>query len=231
MMYGGSGDDWLDGGAGHDDLFGGEGNDILIGGSGKNKLNGDGGNDTLIGGAGTDTLNGDDGHDWLDGGEGDDTLNGGAGTDTLIGNTGVNTLTGGENVDYFVFAPDGTNQKDTIVDFKVGEDKIAISNSLFGFLENVWNYGLSSDEDTLALAMNFIDEDRTTYVGNYVGSYLTYFSLTGSPNTYLVYDPDDSVTGDIEVLAKIKGVLPGELLSGNSFIDLDTITPDPDIGS
>jgi hypothetical protein len=55
-MYGGDGDDFLQGGAGNDALFGGNGND------------------TLTGGQGRDLLFGGDGADWMRGNSGDDLL-------------------------------------------------------------------------------------------------------------------------------------------------------------
>jgi hypothetical protein len=47
---------WLFGGAGNDHLQGGGGNDVLRGGAGNDNLDGGRGNDILIGGAGNDTL-------------------------------------------------------------------------------------------------------------------------------------------------------------------------------
>ena len=90
-LYGGDGDDTLNGGDGHDKLYGGEGDDTLNGGSG---------NDKLYGGWGNDILNGGDGHDKLYGGHGDDVLNGGAGNDRLYGGRGDDILDGGAGSDY-----------------------------------------------------------------------------------------------------------------------------------
>jgi Ca2+-binding RTX toxin-like protein len=69
-LFGGAGDDSLDGNAGADRLFGDAGDDTLVG---------DGGADRLFGGAGNDSLSGGDGNDWLEGGAGADTLDGGLG--------------------------------------------------------------------------------------------------------------------------------------------------------
>ncbi len=57
---------------------------ILYGGEGNDTLNGRSGDDFLYGGEGDDTLNGDAGDDVLDGGTGNDRLRGGAGDDTYM---------------------------------------------------------------------------------------------------------------------------------------------------
>ena len=102
VLFGGDGDDLLEGFGGPDFLFGGAGNDSLYGGSQAevaaqaailNELPGgtpdegfsdhndviDGGlgNDAIFGGAGLDVLYGGDGADSIDGGTGGDTLYGG----------------------------------------------------------------------------------------------------------------------------------------------------------
>ena len=58
----------------------------------------------------------------LTGGAGNDTLDGRAGDDTLIGGAGNDRLTGGAGSDTFVFA--AGFGKDTIADFRIGEDRI-----------------------------------------------------------------------------------------------------------
>ena len=114
-VFGGEGDDRLEGGDDPDDLYGEEGDDSLNGGAG---------GDRLFGGEGADTLDGGSGEDWLLGGEGDDTLTGGAGADT------------------FVFTPD--HGDDTITDFSDGEDLIDLSGleGITGFEQlNIETYG------------------------------------------------------------------------------------------
>jgi Ca2+-binding RTX toxin-like protein len=69
-------------------LYGGTGNDTLTGGARIDWLYGDKGNDTLNGGAG---------NDYLFGGEGNDRLIGGTGNDYLKGNAGADTFVFGEN--------------------------------------------------------------------------------------------------------------------------------------
>lgn len=103
-------DDVINGRGGDDVLSGLSGNDLLRGGSG---------NDCLFGGIGDDRLFGGSGHDTLFGGDGDDFLNGGTGNDRLGG---------GRGRDLFVIAENSGT--DTIVDFEVGTDRIALSGGL-----------------------------------------------------------------------------------------------------
>ncbi len=95
---------------GKDQLFGKKGNDTLIGGSGKDRLYGGGGNDSLIGGRGKDYLYGEDEND------------------SLIGGYGNDTIYGGENADIFVLKQG--HDRDTIIDFEDGTDKIGLAGSL-----------------------------------------------------------------------------------------------------
>jgi len=73
------GDDYIDGGAGSDEIYGGGGDDTIIGGTGS---------DQLYGEAGDDTITGDQGADYIDGGAGDDILEGGAGADEFVFHAG-----------------------------------------------------------------------------------------------------------------------------------------------
>lgn len=102
----------------------GNANDVtMTGGAGVN---------TFTGGAGKDTIDGGEGNDVLDGGAGADVLIGGAGDDNLSGGAGADMLTGGEGADTFTFAvatdSNGVNV-DTIADFMIGTDKLAITTA------------------------------------------------------------------------------------------------------
>lgn len=102
-LYGGEGEDRLNGGPRADRILGddpdasgkaaaGPGNDTINGGPGNDTLSGLGGNDTIYGNAGNDTLNGNTGNDTLNGEVGNDTLNGNSGNDTHNGGNGNDTL-------------------------------------------------------------------------------------------------------------------------------------------
>lgn len=114
-IRGGFGPDELTGGAGNDDIRSSFGNDTVFGRGGDDLLAGQGGNDRLFGGAGNDRLFG---------GSGSDVLDGGTGNDLLVGGSGNNTLTGGQGNDVFVFSRSTGN--DTITDYEVGADIVAI---------------------------------------------------------------------------------------------------------
>lgn len=119
---------------GRDTLYGGTGNDGLNGEAGNDRLYGDTGHDRLFGGAGNDREDGGTGNDLVHGGDGNDILIGGAGNDKLIGGFGRDTLTGGSGRDTFAFqtlskfngkeSGLGASKRDTITDFKHGQDKI-----------------------------------------------------------------------------------------------------------
>lgn len=66
----------------------------------------------------------------------DNIINGGLGNDTLNGGLGNDTLTGGLDNDTFVFSSLLDGSIDTITDFTIGEDKIALSKSIFTSLSN-----------------------------------------------------------------------------------------------
>lgn len=74
-IYGGNGDETLNGTDDRDLIYGRDGDDTL---------NGGGGNDVLYGGAGSDSMYGGEGDDQLSGGEGGDRMEGGNGNDTYF---------------------------------------------------------------------------------------------------------------------------------------------------
>ena len=127
-LYGGLGNDTVDGGEGSDSIWGDDGADRLIGGAGVDSIRGGVGNDWISGDDTGDSLFGEAGNDSLDGGAGPDTLRGGDGADildgdssndSLHGDAGNDTLTGGTGADRFVFTT-GFGV-DRITDFAPGE--------------------------------------------------------------------------------------------------------------
>ncbi|HET9638589.1 MAG TPA: cadherin domain-containing protein [Allosphingosinicella sp.] len=116
------------GGNGNDNVNGTGGEDQLNGGNGNDVLNGLGGHDLLNGGNGTDTLNGGSGNDILIGENGNDALFGGDGRDLLAGGNGNDSLSGGAGADIFQFGRGGG--RDTISDYEVGVDRIALEDGI-----------------------------------------------------------------------------------------------------
>ncbi|MEZ0315653.1 MAG: beta strand repeat-containing protein [Methylophilaceae bacterium] len=106
-------------------IFGGDGDDFLNGQSGADTISGDAGNDTITGGQPgntfADSLSGGEGNDSITGGGGNDTMDGGNGNDILVGTSGGDdSMTGGTGDDAFFFqSPDSNsavvlNAADTI---------------------------------------------------------------------------------------------------------------------
>ncbi|MBC1223745.1 choice-of-anchor D domain-containing protein [Nostoc sp. UCD121] len=153
-IVGNLGNDQLFGGDGNDTLWGGDGNDLLYGDSGNDKLSGDNGNDTLFGGISDDQLLGGAGNDWLYGGAGNDVLTGGYGTDTFV-------LASGEGTD-------------SITDFAIGNDRIALSGGLkFGQL-------LIQQQGSQAFIMDSSDNQVLAKLDNVTASI-----LLAQPSTFI----------------------------------------------
>lgn len=93
-------DDFLDGGAGNDQLYGDGGHDTLVGGVGNDQLYGDYNEIFFFGDSWTDEdLRNVSGDDVLDGGDGDDLVYGMGGDDVLAGGEGIDQLYGSDGAD------------------------------------------------------------------------------------------------------------------------------------
>jgi len=154
LLNGNRGDDVLYGLSGEDRLLGGGGDDFLHGGHDADRLYGHQGNDALYGGRdgdylngaeGDDSLFGENGNDTLFGGQGDDVVSGGRNNDILNGGAGNDVLSGGQGSDVFVVGiQDGV---DTISDFTIGEDLIALS----GFDGDLSDLFLSQEDSAVRI--------------------------------------------------------------------------------
>lgn len=108
LMFGGAGNDYIDGRAGNDSLFGGAGNDTVLGGGGDDTAEGGAGNDSLDGGSGNDLLYSGTGNDSIAGGIGNDTIHAEAGDDTISGGTGADLIYGGDGNDTITLGDNDT---------------------------------------------------------------------------------------------------------------------------
>ncbi len=104
--------------------FGSSQSEELIGTGARDVIYGLGGDDYIWGRSGDDRLEGGSGADVLLGETGNDTLAGGSGDDNLLGGTGNDSLTGGSGSDTFIFSRN--EGSDTVTDFLLGTDKIAL---------------------------------------------------------------------------------------------------------
>lgn len=105
LLTGGNGNNTLDSSAftrGPVTLFGGGGNDTLNGTNSGDVLNGEAGDDSLTGNDGDDMINGGAGNDKLFGGNDDDSLTGDAGNDTFDGGADTDRLVEVANVNFTI---------------------------------------------------------------------------------------------------------------------------------
>ncbi len=129
--------------SGNDNLVGSFEPDVIYGLTGNDTIGGIGETDTLYGNEDDDVINGNQANDLIIGGKGNDLLLGGKGNDqiygdigndTLIGGLGQDILVGGPGIDTFVLPTKGAVSSDfladTILDFQVGVDKIALTDGL-----------------------------------------------------------------------------------------------------
>jgi Ca2+-binding RTX toxin-like protein len=90
------------------------------------------GEDEATGGAIQDKFDGGDQNDILIGNGGADTLTGGAHNDRLTGGVSIDILTGGLGNDIFVFNVGlAFGNRDTVMDFNVGNDTAHLENAIF----------------------------------------------------------------------------------------------------
>jgi Ca2+-binding RTX toxin-like protein len=122
------------------------------------------------------TLVGNSGANILNGSAGNDTIDGKTGADTILGGTGNDTLTGGAGNDVFVFntALNSLSNRDTIIDFESGFDKIQLNKTIFTKLTST---GVLNTDNFVATALG---------VPRDFNDYIIYNTITGA----LYYDAD-----------------------------------------
>ncbi len=135
---------------------------------------------------------------------GNDVLDGGGGSDTLRGGVGRDELTGGDGNDYFLFDVRlSFGDRDTIMDFVSGEDKIQLVGSEFGL-------------GTLKGELN-----ATRFVNGKVATENTHRIVYDGSTGKLLFDPTGARVPDdtIEICSFDRFMRPTEL----KFSDFDII--------
>lgn len=175
-----------------DSFSGGNRGDDFLGFKGRDKLTGNGGSDYLDGGNGRDKVIGGQGKDALFGGVGKDRVDGGRGKDFISGDAGADTLAGGKGADTFLYvdlfhsAP-GAKDRDTIRDFKPGQDVIDLS-------------GIDIDQSTIPYeGFSFIGEAR------FSGEAGELRIKTNKKNSFVYGDADGD--GRADLVIKLKGAV------------------------
>ena len=141
----------------------------------------------------------------------DDTLNGGSGNDVLNGGDGNDLLTGGDGADIFKFDDyltrneDGSASfnKDTILDFKSGQDVIQLDGLVF---EDLFGDILNPTTQILDLSQFIIGSEAQT-----TGQHIIYDPNSGA----LYYDKDGSAN---QLAIQFAEVTPGITITSSDFI-------------
>ncbi|WP_068956305.1 cadherin-like domain-containing protein [Pararhizobium polonicum] len=167
----------------------------------------------VTGTSGNDILTGTSGDDTLDGKGGNDIIKGVAGNDILIAGTGIDTLYGGAGKDVFVFqtaqdsAPgfsgligngalnplSGAGQRDIIVDFLRGEDRLDLSTIDA-------NVKISGDQA-------FVWKGAGNFSGNAGELIYRTFDATGTANDKTIVYGDVDLDGRADFQIELTGII------------------------
>ena len=160
----------------------------------------------LTGNNAVNTLTGNGGNDTLWGLSGNDVLNGGSDNDVLVGGAGNDELTGGDGADIFWFntAANATSNKDVVVDFVSGVDKLHFNKSI---LSAVGVTGQFSATDVRFWASD-------TGIAHDLDDRLIYNTTTGA----LIYDNNGSKAGGGVVLETLGVTTHPELVASDIWI-------------
>jgi Ca2+-binding RTX toxin-like protein len=104
----------------------------------------------------------------LDGSDGNDTLAGGDGNDRLYGGDSNDKLTGGAGNDIFAFNINDTDSKDTVADFKLGQDKLSFGGIFDGTgddLQDLIDAGVHAQSVGSTLTVYLGDQAAVTISG------------------------------------------------------------------
>ena len=230
IVYGTSGDDYIQGTAGVDIMIGGAGDDTYVVDNGDDVVteNANEGTDTVsssvsyalpdnvenltltgdqpIDGFGNElnnTITGNDSGNYLSGGDGDDKLYGGAGSDYIDGGTGNDTIYGGAGDDYL----SGGDGDDTYI-FNSGDGSKTIYDLASGTEGNTLVFGPGITPDDLKLQLGDQGLDIL------IGSNGDVIHFDNSDYSYDFINPYGKHTVDTYEFAD------GTVLSYNELIDL-----------
>jgi Ca2+-binding RTX toxin-like protein len=202
FIFGGAGNDKLEGDSRADHLYGNDGDDELSGKGGRDILEGNFGNDVLYGGYKVDGVSIDDGVS--------DILRGGAGFDTYHVGHGdvIQDDAAGEGA---IFLPNGTEVSDRTYTLSAGTDNVYVNGDLrLIHVENVITYVT----DTVSgLTFNLLGFQPGHFGITLDGAVQTNFTLIeGTDNT-------DEITGTADA-DEIRGYLGNDRLFGQAGNDL-----------
>lgn len=153
--------------AGSIGVIGADGPDLLFGGRGDDTIDGGGGADQIYGGADNDTIDGGRGIDRLCGGAGNDRLRGEEGADRLTGGAGADTFVYVSDIPFGdIETGVGAGARDVILDFCQGVDRIDLrgyANTFAPDQESVF-LGEAGFGASLGLQVRTVVEDGRTIV-------------------------------------------------------------------
>lgn len=163
-IVGDAGENFLKGTWGDDFIVANNGNDCIFGQIGDDFILGNGGDDYIEGGWGDDSLHAGPGDDFVKAGRGDDYISGGFGHDTLIGGSGCDTFL------IKVSKPFLGESFDTILDFRIGTDKLELNGgdqTLASFVDVGHDVLVLYDGVEMALlkGVNHIPADTDVFFG------------------------------------------------------------------
>ena len=193
VMTGGTGDDFMHGGAGADQMTGGDGVDRMYGDNGADNASGNAGDDHLFGGSGDDKLDGNTGNDIIYGGDGQDQLTADNKDDRLIdwfGNFNLFVVPGpGYGAPTIIRSPNPQMQQ-FLLNLGAGDGATDAEGELVVVTPpSPSNSGQGIHSDPVSSALNAAHQAGT--------------------NTYVIIGFDDGTTMEVDNRVSISGIVLG----------------------
>lgn len=136
-----------------------------------------------------------------------DKVKGGSGEDQIAGGAGKDTLSGGAGSDVFIFGSEALSaaNRDTITDFKVGEDQIGLHTSIFSMMPVD---DISPANFRIIAAGVTIGNAKTSAAAGGTASDNTHLMLAyGTGSSILYFDPDAGGSQAAVAIATLTGVI------------------------